>query len=233
MKIQNSFPLQQSQEAKLKKQDEALRDASKMYESHFMNAMVKAMRSTTGKTDGIIKQNFAEKIFTEQLDHEYVEGWSKKGGVGLADLVYNQIRERYFGTAKKDFGKAPGALPIAPKNDGGMKATDSIQMKSIPINDGAKLEYRFEVQDPTGGGAGSTGAGHEAVSPMAGTVTKAQSLGDGWNLVRLDHGQGLQSELTFPGSMTEMSDGIELDTGQRLGQLDPKRPVLAWKLDWS
>lgn len=226
MKIQNTFPLQQSQETKLKEQDKALRDASKMYETHFMNEMVKAMRSTTGKTDGIIKQNFAEKIFTEQLDNQYVEGWAKKGGVGLADLVYNQIRERYFGTAKKDFGKPPGALPIAPKSDGGMKATDSIQMKSIPINDGAKLEYRFEVLDPTG-------VGHEAVSPMAGTVTKAQSLGDGWNLVRMDHGQGLQSELTFPGTMPEMSDGIELDTGQRLGQLDPKRPVLAWKLDWS
>jgi flagellar protein FlgJ len=226
MKIQNTFPLQQSQEAKLKEQDGKLRDAAKMYETHFLNEMVRAMRSTTGKSEGMIKQNFAEKIFTEQLDNQYVDGWSKKGGVGLADLVYNQIQERYFGTVKKSFGHATGALPIAPKSDGGMKATDSIQMKTIPAGDGAKLEYRFEVLDPTG-------TGHEALSPMAGTVTKAQSLGDGWNLVKLDHGQGLESELTFPGSMTELGIGKGLDTGQRLGQLDPTRPVVAWKLDWT
>lgn len=228
MKIQNSFPLQQSQDAKLKEQDAKLREASKMYEGHFMNEMVRAMRSTVGKSEGMIKQNFAEKIFTEQLDQQYVEGWSKQGGVGLSDMIYNQIKERYMGGGtKKDFGRPPGALPITPKSGaGGMKATDSIQFKTIPAGEGAKLEYRFEVLDPSG-------IGHEASAPMAGTVTKAQSIGDGWNLVRLDHGQGLKSELTFPGTMAEIGDGIQLATGQRLGQLDPARPALAWKLDWS
>lgn len=227
MKIQNSFPLQQSPEAKLKEREGQVRDAAKMYENHFLNEMVKAMRSTVGKSEGMIKQNFAEKIFTEQLDQQYVEGWANKGGIGLADMIYKQISEKYLNTVKKDFHQAPGMLPIAPKQqNGGMKATDSIQMKTIPAGQGAQQEYRFEVLDPTG-------IGHEAVAPMPGTVTKAQSLGDGWNLVHMDHGQGLRSELTFPGTITDFGDGKQLDAGQKLGQLDSTRPALAWKLDWT
>jgi len=228
MKIQSSFPLKQSQEAKLKEQDGQMREAAKMYENHFMNEMVRAMRSTTGrKNNTLIKENFAEQIFSQQLDQKYVENWSDKGGIGLADMIYNQLREKYGQTTKKDFGRAPGALPIAPaRESGGLKATDSIQFKTIPAGDGAKLNYRFEVQDPSG-------AGFEAVNPMKGVVKQAQKLEDGWNLVRLDHGQGIESEMTFPGHGTELGIGQALETGQRLGQLDPARPVLAWKLDWT
>src|SRR5262245_47892062 len=94
MKIQGSFPLRTSPEQKLKEQDGQLREAAKMYENHFLNEMVKAMRSTVKHDDGLIKQNFGEKIFSEQLDQQYVDGWANKGGVGLADLIYNQLRER-------------------------------------------------------------------------------------------------------------------------------------------
>lgn len=225
MKIQSSFPLKQNADAKAAQLDGQLKDAAKMYENHFLNQMVKAMRSTIPREDGLIKQNMAEKIFTEQLDNQYVQGWTDKGGVGLADLIYNQIREKYVGATKKDFSKH-GAIPIAPKEQNGLRSTDSIQMKMLPVPPDAKLNYRFEVQDPSG-------APFEAVTPMSGEVKEARALGDGWNLVRMDHGQGLATELTFPGALTELSVGQELEAGRRLGVLDSGRPVLAWKLDWS
>lgn len=98
-------------------------------------------------------------------------------------------------------------------------------MKAIPSGKSSQLEYRFEVQDPSG-------AQFDAINPMGGTVKQAQTIGEGWNLVRLDHGQGIQSEMTFPGQMPQLSAGQRLETGQRLGLLDTARPVLAWKLDW-
>ncbi len=227
MKIQNQFPLKQSSETKAAEMDRNLREAAKMYEGHFLDQMVKAMRSTVPREEGLIKQNMAEKIFTEQLDQQYVQGWTNKGGVGLADLIYSQVKERYMATTKKDFSQPHQALPIAPKKDpGGLRSPDSIQMKMLPIGPGAKLNYRFEVPDPSG-------SPFEAQSPLGGSVKEARALGEGWNLVRLDHGQGLESELTFPGAMTELRPGEAVEAGLKLGVLDSGRPVLAWKLDWT
>lgn len=227
MKIQNQFALKQSPETKAAEMDRNLREAAKMYEGHFLDQMVKAMRSTIPREEGLIKQNMAEKIFTEQLDQQYVQGWTNKGGVGLADLIYNQVKERYLATTKKDFSQPKQALPIAPKKEaGGLQGADSIQMKMMPIGPGAKLHYRFDVPDPSG-------SPFEAASPLDGTVTEARALGDGWQVVGLDHGQGLRSELTFPGAMTELRPGDPVEAGRRLGILESGRPVLAWKLDWT
>lgn len=226
VKIQNGISLTPpSPEAKAAQLDGQLRDASKMYETYFLNQMVKAMRSTTGGEEGVIKKNFAEQIFTEQLDQQYVDGWANKGGVGLADMIYSQISEKF--QQGRGTGLSKGVLPIAPqKNPVGAPSAESIQMKTIPAGPEAKMHYRFEVPQ-------SSGAGFEALSPMAGKVLDSKSMEDGWNMVRLDHGQGVVSELTFPGQRAQFDTGTEVQSSQKLGTLDPGRPVLAWKLDWT
>lgn len=231
MKIQSGFSIKpDAPEAKAAKQDAALKDASKMYESYFLDQMVRAMRSTVNRDNGIMKQNFAEKIFEGQLDSKYVEEWSNKGGVGLADMIYAQISEKVAANGRKPQLAPKGALPITPKKEAlGLPAggADSIQFKAIPtVDPQSKLEYRFEVPNPSGGE-------FEAQSPMAGRVLSTQSLGEGWSGITLDHGQGIKSEMTFPGRLAEMVIGDEVQTGQRLGVLDSSRPVLAWKLDWT
>jgi flagellar protein FlgJ len=227
VKIQNGISLKPlSPEEAATKRDSELREVSKMYEAHFLNEMVKAMRKTVDDSDGLIKKNMAEKIFAEQLDNQYVEGWSNKGGVGIADMIYNQVKDKYFDTTKKDFSHPHKMLPISPQKELHEIQTDSIQMKMIPPSTGAKLEYRFEVPDSSGGSP------FDALAPLPGKVAERVKLGDGWNLVKLDHGQGLTSELTFPGSLQAIDTGLDLPAGQKLGTLDPGRPVLAWKLDW-
>ena len=68
MKIENGFSLQPlSKEAQAANQDKQLRDAAKMYESHFLGEMVKAMRKTTNQEGGLMPPNMAEKIFQEQI----------------------------------------------------------------------------------------------------------------------------------------------------------------------
>lgn len=227
MKIQNGVSLKPlTPEEKAIKQDGQLRDAAKMYEGHFLNSMVKAMRTTVGQEDGLVKRNMAEKIFTEQLDQKTVDAWTDKGGVGIADLIYNQIKDRYFNTTKKDFSNPSRALPVEPRQEPhGLKAPDSMQMKTMPSSKENELSYRFEVHDPSG-------AAFDAKAPYSGTVLESKPLADNWNSVKLDHGQGLTSELTFPGTRAEIARGQNVAAGQRLGGLDPGRPVLAWKLDW-
>lgn len=218
MKIQNGISLAPlSPEAKQARVENELRGAAKMYETYFLNQMVKAMRSTVDRDHGVMKQNFAEQIFTEQLDQKYVDSWSDRGGVGLADMIYNQIAERFLGGAQKA-GHLRGVIPL--KNHG----QDSIQMKSLPTQQGAKLEYRFEVPN-------SSGTPNEVLAPMSGQVVKSETLNDGWHLVQLDHGRGMRSELTFPGQRATFMSGDRVESGRRLGLLDPGRPVMAWKLD--
>ncbi|MGE0527351.1 MAG: rod-binding protein [Bdellovibrionales bacterium] len=229
MKIQNGFSLKPtSPEAQAAMQDQRLRQAAKMYENHFLNEMVKSMRKTVDREGGMIKPSFAENIFTEQLDQQYVQGWTDRGGVGLADVIYNQIRERYDSATKKDFGHPPGPLPIAPRQEAhGLQSPDSLRMKVLPSGPDAKLNYRFEVPDPSG-------AGYEAQAPWSGTLMESPlRLADGWNVVRLDHGRGLTSEVTFPGAVAEFGAGETVEAGRKLGRLDSQRPVLAWKLDWT
>jgi flagellar protein FlgJ len=227
VKIQNGFSLKPpTPEAKAAQQDAQLRDAAKMYESHFLNEMVKAMRSTVGQEDGFIKKNFAEKMFTDQLDQQYVQNWSDRGGVGLADMIYNQIKEKYFAAKQKDL---PGQkmLPIAPKREvHGLESPDSIHMKARPPAGPGKMGFRFEVPDPSHGG-------FEVRAPRAGKVVTVNRLDADWSALTLDHGDGLSSELTFPGGVTELGAGAAVQAGQRLGILDASRPALAWNLDWT
>jgi len=219
MKIEKGFSLKPlAPEEKALKQDQQLRDAAKMYETHFLNEMVKAMRSTVNSEDGMIKPNFAQKIFTEQLDGQYVEGWANRGGVGLADMIYKQIKEQYFNTTKQDFSHPKGAIPIAPESGG-------VRMKAIPLEPKNKMQYRLEAQP--------TKAPTQVRAPLAGEVVSCARLEDGWSCVRLDHGRGLFSDLTFPGKVTDVASGQKVESGQRLGFLAQERPVLAWNLEWS
>ena len=89
--------------------DKRLQDASKLYEKQFLRQMVKSMRSTVSKS-GLVKNSMAEKVFREQLDHEYVEQWGNRGGIGLSNLIYNQLRER--------FGQQLGLDPALSKPEG-------------------------------------------------------------------------------------------------------------------
>jgi flagellar protein FlgJ len=234
MKIQNGFSLKaMNPEKRAERRDAHLHEAAKMYEQHFLSEMVKAMRSTVHHDNGFLKPNMAEKIFTEQLDQQYVKGWADKGGVGLADLIYNQIQEKYYGGGanglKRDFSHPTHGLPIRPTGEshGFKPATDSLRLKMIPQPPTAsQLEYRFEVQDPSG-------SPYDVQAPMAGKIASATKLADGWSVVELDHGRGLRSELTFPGTLTPIAGTPEVEAGQKLGALDLKRPILAWKLDWT
>jgi len=95
MKINRFFqanPLTADQKKEM--QEQQLQKAAKAYEKYFLDEMVKAMRSTVPKEDGLIKKNFAEQLYRDNLDQEYVKNWTEAGGIGLGDMIYKQIKEQ-------------------------------------------------------------------------------------------------------------------------------------------
>jgi flagellar protein FlgJ len=59
-------------------------------ESLFIGYMMKEMRNTIPKT-GLIGGSKAEEIYTGMLDAHMAQDFSKGGGIGLAEALFNQL----------------------------------------------------------------------------------------------------------------------------------------------
>lgn len=71
--------------------DKELKEACQQFESYFINKLLKQMRSTINYSDMVPRSN-AEKTFQEMLDEKYSEQASKGKGIGLADMMFKQIK---------------------------------------------------------------------------------------------------------------------------------------------
>lgn len=70
--------------------DAKLRQACKDMESVFMGYMLKSMRSTVKSTD-LFGSEKEESMFRDMLDDEVAKSASSQKGIGIADMLYNQL----------------------------------------------------------------------------------------------------------------------------------------------
>jgi len=200
-----------------KSMDEKLKDVSQMYEKHFLGEMMKAMRSTVHE-GGFIQSNQAEKIFREQLDDQYVEKWGEKGGIGLADLIYKQMIEKYgvqMGL-KAAPNKPQGPLPLSEK--------DSFTAKPFHKNSqNPNISFRFERNPQTGNGKPL-----EVSSPWEGTLLGKKTLLTGETLMEINHDNGLKSQMVFKGVPGALKEGSKIQAGETVGLLSPEAKTFFW-----
>lgn len=81
--------LQQLKAQSADKPQEALQEAAKQFESLFVTMMVKAMRDTLPK-DGMFASSNMES-YQEMFDQQLALDLSRKGGLGMADLIARQM----------------------------------------------------------------------------------------------------------------------------------------------
>lgn len=95
---QNNGSLSQTklEKAYTEKDDKELREACKEFEATFINMLFKEMRKTVGSSDS----NFAMDTYQQMLDEEIAESASKGNGIGIADMMYNQLSARLNNTYK-------------------------------------------------------------------------------------------------------------------------------------
>lgn len=198
--------------------EQKLRDVSDMYEKHFLREMMKAMRSTVHE-GGFIQSNQAEKIFKEQLDDQYVEKWGERGGIGLSNMIYDQLMQK-FGVmmgVKSAVQKPVGPLPLDSKSDYAAKPFQHPGKKQ-------SLSYRFDLPSgPTSGGPVQT--------PWDGVLLGKKSLADNQTLVEIRHDNGLKSQMVFNGGLSKVSTGDRLQAGDTLGFLSPEAKSLYWTIE--
>lgn len=196
--------------------EQKLREVSELYEKQFLREMVKAMRGTISESE-LTKPSHAEKIFREQLDQEYVEKWGDKGGIGLSDLIYQQLVDR--------MGPALGlkSAPVKPVGPISIGQKDQIpEMKRDPIHSGqnqVQLKYNLD-QD----------SDRQLKSPWAGSLLEAKQINPDEYVVKLKHDNGIQSQLVFKGTLDQELQP-EIHAGQRIGLLSGDAKNLFWTLE--
>ncbi|MBV2168854.1 MAG: rod-binding protein [Bdellovibrio sp.] len=212
-------PVQKSPEQKL-------RDVSDMYEKHFLREMMKAMRSTVHE-GGFVQSNQAEKIFKEQLDDHYVEKWGERGGIGLSDMIYKQLMDK-FGVMmgiKAPVAKPQGPLPFDAKSE----------YRAQPFQHPGKkqaVSYRIDVNRAETPGESQANKEPEAVkAPWDGVLLGKRALVDNQTMLEIEHDNGLKSQMVFKGGVSKVSTGQKLQAGDTLGFLSPEAKSLYWTVE--
>lgn len=224
MEIKSAIHLQPDLKKARDVEDKKFRQASKLYEQQFIREMVKAMRSTV-KPSGLVKQNFAEKIFREKLDEEYVQGWSNRGGVGLADMIYGQLKER-FSNFQQPVVPPQGPLPL--NSESATKGQPEAQgEKDFILLDSPQMpgSSQFLFQ----GGA----QGVDVTSPWSGKVSQVFATDDNRQVLQMEHDNGLRSKIVFEGVLKPDLQGNVVTAGEPLGRSSGESATVSWKVTKS
>jgi flagellar protein FlgJ len=220
LKIEKSLPIQREQNRGVEYEDRKFREAAQMYEQQFIREMVKAMRSTVDPS-GLVEQNFAEKIFREKLDDEYVQGWSNRGGVGLGDIIFTQLKER-FGSRQPEMPPA-GPIPL--------NSQPKIQNLDEPVDE-KKIHLLETPQQPHSSQFLFQGPreGFDVTSPWSGKVSQVFAGDEGRKVLEIQHNNGLTSKLVFEGQLGDDLQGRVVEAGEKLGSSIGSSSTLSWRV---
>ena len=213
-KIQNK--IKNLNENQGRSNDEAhLKEVANQYEQYFLKELLKGMRSTVQESD-FIKVSNGQKIFQEQLDDQYAKEWNKKGGFGLADMIFDQLNQKY-GEAKKINTEGPAVNPL-----------DQSRVKNIKTLQNSDLRKTFLFE---------TANEMSAIqNPYEGILEEKSLLEQNRMQLKIKHKNGLESLIQAQGANSEKSAdlklGDEVKTGQNIGLASPTSP-LVWSLSKS
>lgn len=221
-------------------------EVAKLYERQFLGEMFKAMRSTIKETD---TPSMAQGIYKDQLDSEYIDKWSEQGGIGLSNLIYDQIMERYFGQSPQGQAlKKQGPVALTDRDvlkvermhNGTAQTVATMEKKPAPqtraeLPEVGKNEVpslldsqtalRLEVRPSP------TGAPAKIQAPWDATVVRTAQIEGARKVVTLEHGPGLRSTLVFEGAMnTDVAQGTKIAKGQTVGTLSADAKSFLWNL---
>ena len=87
--------------------DSPLWQAAEGIEANFLKEMLKNMRKTVQEPE--MEKNRGYQVFREMLDDQYAEKAAQNRGIGLAELIVNQVLE------SQNQGRDPAA-PVAIRN---------------------------------------------------------------------------------------------------------------------
>ncbi|MBR5163170.1 MAG: rod-binding protein, partial [Schwartzia sp.] len=86
------------------KEAKQLREACEGFEAMFLDIMFKEMRNTVPENT-LFGKSQGEKIWHSMLDTEMMQNVAKSGGVGIADMMYDNLIDQVAAQAMNTKGK--------------------------------------------------------------------------------------------------------------------------------
>lgn len=81
--------------SKKQREDAKLKDAVQQYEQVFLKQLFAEMRKSIPKTNMFGEEPSKEQeMFEDMLDDERAKAWSQSGGIGLASIMYDQLKRQ-------------------------------------------------------------------------------------------------------------------------------------------
>lgn len=198
--------------------EQKLKEVAALYEKEFMRQLVKSMRATV-QNSGLVTQNQAEKIFSEELYNHYSDLMADRGPQSLREHIYKNLVDKFgaqLGIHDKSL-KPMGmmSLPVALQNSTRVKITQAP----------SEMQYRF-IWDELRPNIEAM----KVQAPFSGKVLSVNQFGDhsGMQIV-MDHGYGLMSQMKFLGQ-PHVRVGDVLNEGQHMATLSEMGRELVWSL---
>jgi flagellar protein FlgJ len=205
--------------------DAKFREVAQMYEKQFLQEMLKAMRSTVSES-GLVKINQGERIFREQLDQQYVDKWGDKGGIGLADLIYDQLVFHYG--PKMPVAKPEGPLHLNDKSNFTLQrdsaGTGPARTPTSSSKASQSQTFEFVRKSP------DAKAAEPVLAPWSGLLQKRLDLGPDETFLEMWHDNGLKSRFVLKGATEALVPGQKLQEGESLGSLSPETKNFFWNV---
>jgi len=113
--------------------DEALAAVAKQFESIFVNMMLKSMRDTNAvfEEDNFMHSN-ESKFYQDMMDNQMAVSLSQGNGIGLADVLYRQLKAKVVGP--EDIAAAEAAMNGGAKPAGELNFLDRLHQPRMPTS---------------------------------------------------------------------------------------------------
>ncbi len=92
-KLEADRRLADSQPAASQLADRQLKEAANQFEALFIFQMLQRMRATVMK-GGLLEESMGEQVFRGMLDQEYTMKMAEAGNLGLAEMIYEQLKQK-------------------------------------------------------------------------------------------------------------------------------------------
>lgn len=144
------------------KRESKLREASQDFEAIFLHQMLKQMRATIPK-EGLLHSR-DEEFWQSHFDAEMSVLLARKGGIGLGDMIFEQLREHQVKASQTSSpsGPMPTMTLLAPSNPS--TATQNFSMDDHTDDFPGQVIFPENGHTPPQNSHGQVGA--EGVSPV-------------------------------------------------------------------
>jgi peptidoglycan hydrolase FlgJ len=86
-------------------EDAKLKKACKDFESFFLYYLLKQMRASIPKDEGIMEESRAQEYYQDMFDEKIADKVAGSKGMGLADTLYKQVKDGLLNKVDLNFDK--------------------------------------------------------------------------------------------------------------------------------